>query len=72
MKSKFTGFMIFFSVALMLPALARGFCGAARAAEAAGNRQKAADYFAKLVALSKNADTVRPELARAKTFLVQR
>ena len=50
----------------------RGFYGAAQAAEAAGNRQKAADYFAKLVALSKNADTVRPELARAKTFLVQR
>jgi len=50
----------------------RGFYGAARAAEAAGNRQKAADYFAKLVALSKNADTARPELARAKTFLAQK
>jgi tetratricopeptide (TPR) repeat protein len=50
----------------------RGFYGAARAAEAAGNRQKAADYFAKLVALSKNADTARPELAHAKTFLAQK
>jgi tetratricopeptide (TPR) repeat protein len=47
----------------------RGFWGAARAAEAAGNRQKAADYYAKLVALSKNADADRPELREAKTFL---
>ena len=50
----------------------RGFYGAARAAEAAGDRKKAADYFAKLVALSKNADTARPEHARAKAFLVQK
>ena len=50
----------------------RGFYGAARAAEAAGDRQKAKDFFAKLVALSKNADTVRPELARATAFLAQR
>jgi len=50
----------------------RGIYGAARAAEAAGDRQKAKDYFAKLVALSKNADTVRPELARAQAFLAQR
>jgi tetratricopeptide (TPR) repeat protein len=50
----------------------RGFYGAARAAEAAGNRQKAADYFARLVSLSKNADTDRPELARAKAFLAKK
>lgn len=50
----------------------RGFWGAARAAEAAGNRQKAADYYAKLVALSKDADTVRPELREAKTFLAKK
>jgi tetratricopeptide (TPR) repeat protein len=50
----------------------RGFYGAARAAEAAGDRQKAADYFAKLVALAKNADSTRPELARAKAYLAQR
>jgi tetratricopeptide (TPR) repeat protein len=50
----------------------RGIYGAARAAEAAGDRQKAKDYFAKLVAQSKNADTVRPELARANAFLAQR
>ena len=50
----------------------RGLYGAARAAEAAGDQAKAADYFAKLVTLSKNADTVRPELAQAKTFLAKK
>jgi hypothetical protein len=50
----------------------RGLYGAARAAEAAGERQKAAAYFAKLVELSKGADTVRPELARARSFLALR
>ena len=49
----------------------RGLYGAARAAEATGDRKNAADYFAKLVALSRNADTVRPELARAKAYLAQ-
>jgi tetratricopeptide (TPR) repeat protein len=50
----------------------RGYYGAARAADAAGDRQKAREYFAKLVDLAKHADTARPELARAKTFLVQK
>jgi tetratricopeptide (TPR) repeat protein len=50
----------------------RGYYGAARAAEAAGDRQKARAHFAKLVDLSKNADSVRPELARAKAYLGQR
>jgi len=50
----------------------RGYYGAARAAEAAGDRQKAADHYAKLVALTKNADTARPELARAKAYLAAR
>jgi tetratricopeptide (TPR) repeat protein len=50
----------------------RGYYGAAQAAEGAGDRQKARDYFAKLVALTKNADTQRPELARAKAYLAQR
>jgi len=43
----------------------------AKAAQAGGDRRMAADYFAKLVALSKNADTVRPELAGAKAYLAQ-
>src|SRR5215510_6053118 len=46
----------------------RGLFGAARAAEAAGDQEKAASYFAKLMALSKNADTDRPEITQAKTF----
>ena len=33
------------------------------------DRQNAADYFAKLIVLSKNADTVRPELSRAKKYI---
>jgi hypothetical protein len=50
----------------------RGLYGAARAAEAAGDQEKAASYFAKLVTLSKNADTDRPEIAQAKTFLAKK
>jgi tetratricopeptide (TPR) repeat protein len=50
----------------------RGIAGAARAADAAGDRQKAAAYFAKLVALSRNADTARPELVQAEAYLAQK
>jgi len=44
----------------------------AHAAEAAGERQKAAGYYAKLMALAKNADSPRPELAHAKAYVAQR
>ena len=47
----------------------RGLYGAARAAEVAGERQKAAGYYEKLVTLASKADTPRPEIARAQTFL---
>jgi tetratricopeptide (TPR) repeat protein len=47
----------------------RGIYGAGRAAEAAGDRGKAKRYFTSLVSLSKNADTERPELVRARAFL---
>jgi tetratricopeptide (TPR) repeat protein len=50
----------------------RSFSGAARAAEAAGDRQKASEYFGKLVDLSKNADTERQEIREAKAFLARR
>ena len=50
----------------------RGLYGAARAAEAGGERRKAADYYTKLVALTKNADSARPELAQAKAYVAQR
>jgi hypothetical protein len=46
----------------------RGIYGAARAAEASGNREAARDYYAKLQALSADRDTERPELAQAKAF----
>jgi tetratricopeptide (TPR) repeat protein len=50
----------------------RGFWGAARAADATGNRAKAVEYYGKLVELSKNADTERRETAEAKAFLARR
>ena len=50
----------------------RGFWGAARAADAAGDRPKAAAYYAKLVELTKNADTERREIREAKAFLASR
>jgi predicted Zn-dependent protease len=50
----------------------RGIHGAARAAEASGNRQAAADYYAKLQALAADRDTERPELTQAKAFLARR
>ena len=50
----------------------RGLYGAARAAEAAGDRQKAETYFTKFVAVSAKGDTDRPEIAQAKTFLAKK
>jgi tetratricopeptide (TPR) repeat protein len=47
----------------------RTFLGLARAANGAGDRQKASDYYGKLVNLAKNADTERPETREAKAFL---
>jgi hypothetical protein len=49
----------------------RSFSGAARAAELAGDREKAKAFYAKLVALADQADTDRPELAAARTFLAK-
>jgi len=50
----------------------RAFWGAARASDKLGNRAQAAEYFAKLVNLAKNADTERPEVREAKAYLVSR
>ncbi len=50
----------------------RAFLGMARAANAAGDRQKAADYYAKLAELAKNADSERAETKEAKAFLANR
>ena len=45
--------------------------GAARAATLSNKRQKAVDYYQKLVALSRSADSSRPEVKEAKEFLAQ-
>ena len=50
----------------------RGYLGAARAADAAGDRQKAAGYFTKLVELARNADSDRSEIREAKAFLARK
>jgi tetratricopeptide (TPR) repeat protein len=47
----------------------RGLLGAARAADKAGDRKRAGDFFTKLVELSTKADTDRAEIREAKAFL---
>jgi tetratricopeptide (TPR) repeat protein len=50
----------------------RGYLGIARAADAAGNRAKALEYYGKLVDLAKNADAERSEVREAREFLAKR
>jgi tetratricopeptide (TPR) repeat protein len=50
----------------------RAFLGMARAANTAGDRQKASEYYGKLVDLTKNADTERQEIREAKEFLARK
>jgi hypothetical protein len=50
----------------------RGFYTAAKAAEMANDRGRAADYYGKLIALTKNADSARQEVKQAKAFLAAR
>src|SRR5712691_9854311 len=50
----------------------RALLGIARAANATGDRAKATEYYGKLVQLSKNADTERPEIREAKEFLARK
>jgi predicted Zn-dependent protease len=47
----------------------RGIYGAARAAEASGNRKAARDYYTQLQTLAANRDTERLELVEARAFL---
>ena len=49
----------------------RGTYGAARAAQLAGDRTKAAGYYKQLLELAKGAETQRPEIAAAKKELGQ-
>ena len=50
----------------------RGFYGAAKAAEQLGDREKAKTYYTKLLTVCGHADTERPELAEAKTYLARK
>lgn len=49
-----------------------GIYGAARAAEMAGEREKAESYYRKLLALCEKADTDRPEVENAKSYLAKK
>ncbi|MNR51888.1 Tetratricopeptide repeat protein [compost metagenome] len=51
------------------PQRLRGIYGAARAAEASGNQQAAADYYRKLLDITAKRDTERSELVQAKAFI---
>ena len=50
----------------------RSFAGAAKAAERIGNRAQAKSYYEKLVALTGNVGTARPDLAAAKQYLARK
>ena len=49
----------------------RGLYGAAKAAQAAGDREKARHYYQRLVSLCERADTDRPEIKEAKAYLTK-
>jgi tetratricopeptide (TPR) repeat protein len=50
----------------------RGLYGAAKAAQASGDREKARRYYERLVSLCERADTDRPEFKEAKAFLAKK
>jgi tetratricopeptide (TPR) repeat protein len=50
----------------------RALLGTARAASGVGDRQKAAEYYGKLVDLAKNADDERAETREARAFLASK
>jgi hypothetical protein len=47
----------------------RGYAGAAAAAEAAGDRDKARQHYVKLLEVTREADTALPVIARAKSYV---
>jgi tetratricopeptide (TPR) repeat protein len=51
------------------PGRFRGAFGAARAAEAAGNAAKAREHYARTLEIARDADSPRPEIERARTYL---
>jgi tetratricopeptide (TPR) repeat protein len=50
----------------------RGLYGAAKASELSGDQAKAKNYFERLLALAKSADSERSELNEAKAFLAKK
>ena len=50
----------------------RGFWGAARAADKAGDRPKAVAYYGKLMELASKADSERAEIGAAKAYLAMK
>ena len=50
----------------------RSIYGAARAAETAGNLPLAHSYYSKLLTLTADSDTGRPELMQARAFVAMR
>ena len=54
---------------LTAPERFNGLYGAARAATLAADQKKARSYYSKLITLTRQADTARPEIAEAKAFL---
>ncbi len=57
---------------LVTPNRFNGLFGAAKAAELAGDRSKAATFYAKLISLTEKSDGQRVELKAARTFLAAR
>jgi tetratricopeptide (TPR) repeat protein len=51
------------------PGRFRGAFGAARAAEAAGDGEKAREYYVRAVEIARDADSPRPEIERARNYL---
>jgi uncharacterized protein HemY len=47
----------------------RAIAGAARAAEALGDRPRAARYYGQLLEVARHADTERPDLQRARAVV---
>jgi len=54
------------------PERLRGFYGAAKAAQALGDKEKAAGHFRRLTRLTQGADSDRPEIREAKQFAAAR
>jgi Tfp pilus assembly protein PilF len=70
-KQPAAAFVEFEKALRLTPNRYRGIYGAARAAEASGDKQQASDYYRKLVALSKNGDGVRRELEHARAYVAR-